>query len=120
MNKYLHIGITVLCLVALVARLGVCGHTFAAAAPECVRGMPHTMPMPVSPTPGQSSLPPCCAAHPQPAPAELVVVNLDLPAALLVVSVLDLARPSDLLTAQRTLVAAPILSRLTFHPPLRI
>ena len=114
MKRTLHLGLTLLCLLALIVTPVLCGHVFQTARTGCEAGMAGSMPMPQ-----QHTVPPCCATHSthHPAQAEAasdhtVLASAPVSSALPVF----LAREISVSHAPLHLIAPPI----AFRPPLRI
>ncbi len=113
LKRFVHLGLTMLCLLALTMTPVLCGHALLPATHRCDPAMMGPGPM------HHHTVPPCCAAHSSDQPAQ-TGVSAELPTP---------SRPSILLTApllaadqtSGSVASVQDISPFTaFRPPLRI
>ncbi len=112
MKRTLHLGLTLLCLLALIVTPVLCGHVFQTARTGCQAGMAGSMPMPQ-----QHTVPPCCATHSTHHPAQVAADHTVL-ASDPVSSALPVFLAREISVSRAPL--RPTSPPIAFRPPLRI
>ena len=114
MKRVFHLGLSMLCLLALVLTPVLCGHGLSSAKSGCRQGMMHPAPMHQ-----QHTMPPCCAAHSSEQPAQ-IGVDAELPASDLPSALPEVRFLTALPTSGPVTVVRRASASGAFRPPLRI